>query len=68
MKAEEEEEEFEGEINCAVHFGHCHVEMRISGWEGENTLAPNTFYRRVRIPSIVEKGWRKKKKKKKEKL
>ena len=26
--------------------------------EGENLLAPNTFYRRVRISSIVEKGRR----------
>ena len=26
--------------------------------EGENALAPNTFYIRVRIPSIVERGRR----------
>ena len=31
---------------------------------GENALAPNTFYRRVRIPSIVEKGQRQIKRKK----
>ena len=38
------------------------------GWEGENALAPNTFYRRVRIPSIVEKGWRKKRDKRSKRL
>jgi hypothetical protein len=31
VKAEEEEEEFEGNIDHTGHFGHCHVEMRMGG-------------------------------------
>ena len=31
VKAEEEEEEFERNINHAGHFDHCRVEMRMGG-------------------------------------
>ena len=31
VKAEEVEEELEGNIVCDGHFGHCRVEMRMGG-------------------------------------
>ena len=31
VKAKEDEEEFEGNIDRAGHFGHCSVEMRMGG-------------------------------------